>query len=138
MLCVEDYLDALDWAEQSGGLKGLIARSEASFAHIDRWVTASDWATFLAEEPDQRSTTSVCLKIKDPWLLNLDEASAASVPKKLAALLAGEGVALDIDGYRDAPPGLRVWCGATVDPEDVAALLPWLDWAYAQVKADLA
>ncbi len=138
MLCVEDYQDALDWAERLGGLESLIHRSQTSFDHIKNWIAASDWAAFLADDLATASTTSVCLKIKDPWLDGLDSDVAASVPKKLAARLAEEGVALDIGGYRDAPAGLRIWCGATVDPDDVAALLPWLDWAYASVKADLS
>lgn len=138
MLCVEDYLDALSWVERIGGLRALIDRSETSYESIARWVSESTWAAFLADKDSERSITSVCLKIKDPWLDTLDASAAASVPKKLASLLGSEGVALDIGGYRDAPPGLRVWCGATVDPDDVAALLPWLDWAYAHVKAELS
>lgn len=138
MLCVEDYLDALNWARECGGLSALIARSESSFEHIANWVAANDWADFLADVPETRSTTSVCLKISDPWMATLDETAAAGVPKRIAALLDTEGVALDIGGYRDAPAGLRIWCGATVDPEDVAALLPWLDWAYATAKAELS
>ena len=138
MLCVEDYIDALDWAARQGGLKGLIARSEANAATLNDWVDARDWIANLAEQPETRSCTSVCLKIVDPWFAGLDADTQASVPKKIAALLEGEKVAFDINGYRDAPPGLRIWCGATVERDDVAALTAWLDWAYAQVKASLS
>lgn len=138
LLCVEDYLDALNWSREIGGLKALMARSDESLAYFEDWVAQTDWVDFLAEEKSARSNTSVCLKIVDPWFLDLDEDIQAKVPKRLAAILDEEGVALDIGGYRDAPPGLRVWCGATVEPSDVKALLPWLDWAFAQAKSELA
>jgi phosphoserine aminotransferase len=138
MLCVEDYLDALAWAESVGGLDGLIARSEGNLALIEAWVEKSDWAGFLAEDKAIRSCTSVCLKVVDPWVDSLDEAGKADVAKKLADLLEKEGAAFDIGAYRDAPPGLRVWAGATVEAADIEALLPWLDWAYAQVKAQVS
>ncbi len=134
MLCVEDALDGLEWAERIGGLKGLIGRADANLAAIARWVKESIWAEFLAEDPAIRSSTSVCLKIVDPWLDGLDEKVAAGVPKRIAALLEAEGVAFDIDAYRDAPPGLRIWAGSTVETADLEALFPWLDWAFAKVK----
>ncbi|MBB4210700.1 phosphoserine aminotransferase [Rhodothalassium salexigens DSM 2132] len=136
MLCVEDYLDALKWGEQVGGLNGLIKRSERNLAVLEDWVAKRDWIDFLAADKAIRSNTSVCLKIVDDWFAGLDAEARAQVPKKIDALLQGEGVAYDINGYRDAPPGLRIWCGATVDTDDVAALTGWIDWAYETVKAD--
>ncbi|MBR0655271.1 phosphoserine transaminase [Plastoroseomonas arctica] len=133
MLCVEDALDGLRWAESVGGLEGLIARSERNLAAIARWVEASDWAGFLAEDAATRSCTSICLSIKAAWFTALDAEAQAAVAKKLAGMLEKEGVALDAASYRDAPPGLRVWGGATVETSDIEALLPWLDWAFAQV-----
>jgi phosphoserine aminotransferase len=138
MLCVEDALDSLRWAESVGGLKALIARSEASLAAIAAWAPGSGWADFLAETPATRSPTSICLKITAPWFVVLDATAQAEAAKKLATLLEKEGVAFDIGSYRDAPPGLRIWAGATVEPSDIKALLPWLDWAYAQVAATYA
>jgi phosphoserine aminotransferase len=138
MLCVEDALDGLRWAESIGGLTALIARSEASLAAIAAWVARSDWAGFLAEEPATRSCTSVCLKVTAPWFAALDAAGQTVAVKRLAALLEGEGVAYDIAGHRDAPPGLRIWAGATVEPDDIRALLPWLDWAFARIAAAAA
>ncbi|PWR22260.1 phosphoserine transaminase [Zavarzinia compransoris] len=138
MLCVEDYLDALGWAASVGGLDGLIARSEGNLALIEAWVENSAWAGFLAEDKAIRSCTSVCLKVVDPWVEGLNEDGKAAVAKKLADLLEKEGVAYDIGAYRDAPPGLRIWAGATVEASDLEALLPWLDWAYATVKAELS
>ncbi|MFN7176663.1 MAG: phosphoserine transaminase [Thermaurantiacus sp.] len=120
MLCVEDYLDALGWAESVGGLAALHARADANFAALDRWVAATPWVQHLARRPETRSNTSVCLSIEGP----------PELPKRMAALLDAEGVAFDIGAYRDAPPGLRIWCGATVDTADIAALTPWLDWAF--------
>ncbi|MBI0534041.1 phosphoserine transaminase [Roseomonas sp. KE2513] len=138
LLCVEDALDGLRWAESVGGLDGLIERSEANFAAVDRWVSASGWADFLAEDPATRSPTSICLKITVPWFRALDGAAQARVAKRLAAILEAEGVALDIASYRDAPPGLRIWGGATVETSDIEALLPWLDWAFAEVGVEMA
>ncbi|WP_340120117.1 phosphoserine transaminase [Pelagibius sp. 7325] len=138
MLAVEDALDGLKWAEEIGGLKALIARSEASLKSVADWVGASDWADFLAEKPETRSCTSICLKIVDPWFLSLDADAQAAAAKRIASLLEEEGVAFDIGSYRDAPVGLRLWGGATVEPADMAALLPWLDWAYGAVKSDKA
>ena len=138
MLCVEDALDGLRWAESVGGLPGLIARSEANLACIADWVATSDWAGFLAQDPAARSSTSICLTITAPWFATLDATAQAKVAKRLAAVLDAEGVAYDIASYRDAPPGLRIWGGATVETADIAALLPWLDWAYAQLAQEYA
>jgi len=136
MLCVADALDGLRWAEQIGGLRGLIARSEANLAAIAAWVETSRWAAFLAETPATRSNTSICLRIAAPWFTALPPDAQAAAAKKLAALLEQEGAALDIGAYRDAPPGLRIWGGATVEAADTEKLLPWLDWAEAQVRAE--
>jgi len=136
MLCVEDALDGLRWAESIGGLAGLIARSEANLACIADWVVTSEWASFLARSASTRSSTSICLTIIAPWFVALDAATQAKVAKRLAALLEAEDVAYDIASYRDAPPGLRIWGGATVDTADIAALLPWLDWAYARLAEE--
>jgi phosphoserine aminotransferase len=134
MLCVEDYLDALKWAERIGGLPALIARADANLGALSLWVKRSDWAGFLASDPKTRSNTSVCLKIIDPWFTALAKDAQAAAASKIASLLEKENVALDIGGYRAAPPGLRIWCGATVETSDIEALTPWLDWAFAQVK----
>jgi len=138
MLCVEDALDGLRWAESVGGLKGLVARSEANLAAVAGWVASSDWAAFLAEDAATRSCTSICLKIVAPWFVALDAEGQAAAAKKLSSILEKEGVALDAAAYRDAPPGLRIWGGATVETSDIEALLPWLDWAFAQVAAEHA
>lgn len=130
MLCVEDYLLALDWARSVGGLKGLIARADANAAAVADFVNARDWIDFLAEAPENRSNTSVCLKFTDPAI-----ADGAAFAKAVAKRLESEGVALDIGGYRDAPPGLRIWCGGTVETADVAALMPWIEWAYHAERA---
>jgi phosphoserine aminotransferase len=134
MVAVEDYLDALSWAESVGGLKGLIQRSNDNLKALETWIASCGWAGFLAEDAKIRSNTSVCIKITDPWFAALDDEAKAEAAKKIAAVLDKEGVALDIAGYRAAPPGLRIWCGATVDKADIQALTPWLDWAFAQVK----
>ncbi|MBU8541392.1 phosphoserine transaminase [Falsiroseomonas tokyonensis] len=136
MLCVEDAIDGLRWAESVGGLKGLIARSEANLAAIADWVAGSDWAAFLADDAATRSCTSICLKIVAPWFTALDADGQAAVAKKLSGMLEKEGVALDAANYRDAPPGLRIWGGATVETSDIKALLPWLDWAFASIAAE--
>ena len=138
MLCVEDALDALDWARSIGGLGGLIGRTQANFEVIARWVEATAWVDFLAYEPATRSPTSVCLKVVDPWFAGLGPDERSAAVKRVAALLEDERVAYDIASYRDAPAGLRVWAGATVERDDVEALLPWLDWAYAEVKSTFA
>jgi phosphoserine aminotransferase len=134
MLALEDYLDTLAWAESIGGLKGLIGRVDSNFAALADWVAKRDWVDFLATDEASRSHTSVCLKITDPAFTALAEEPQYEMVKKLASLLEKEGVALDIAGHRNAPPGLRIWCGATVERADLEALTPWLDWAWAEVK----
>jgi len=134
MLCVEDALDALRWAEAAGGLAALIARSEANLAAVADWVATRDWVDFLAEDPATRSCTSICLKIVDPWFVALTAEARAAAAKRLVALIEEAGAGYDLGSYRDAPPGLRLWGGATVERADIAALLPWLDWAFAAVK----
>jgi phosphoserine aminotransferase len=134
MLCVEDAIDGLKWSERIGGLPALIARSEANLAAIEKWTAKAGWAGFLAADKAIRSCTSVCLTITDPAVAKLDAEARAAVSKKLVALLEAEKVAYDIDAYRDAPSGLRIWAGATVETRDLEALFPWLDWAYAQAK----
>jgi phosphoserine aminotransferase len=134
MLAVEDALDSLRWAEQLGGLPALIRRTDDNFAAIAAWVERTPWAGFLAEVPATRSPTSVCLRIVDPWFTALASADQAKVAKALADRLEAEGVAYDIGAYRDAPPGLRIWAGATVERADLETLMPWLDWAYAAVR----
>ena len=137
MLCVEDYLDALAWASRIGGHAELQRRADRNLGVLEAWVAKTAWAAFLAEDPASRSNTSVCLKVIDPRVTALSADAQADVAKKLASALEKEGVALDVGGYRDAPPGLRIWCGATVDASDLDALTPWLDWAFATVAADL-
>ncbi len=137
MLCVEDAIDGLKWAESIGGLKGLVARSEANLAAIARWVATKPGYDFLAEDAATRSCTSICLKITAPWFTVMGADAQAAAAKKIASLLEKEGVALDAGTYRDAPPGLRIWGGATVETSDIEALLPWLDWALATVESDV-
>jgi phosphoserine aminotransferase len=137
MLCVEDWLDALTWAEAIGGLAELQRRSNANLAVLERWVARTPWADFLAENPEIRSNTSVCLKIVDRRISGASADMQAAFAKRFASLLEKEGVALDIGGYRDAPPGLRIWCGATVDEHDLETLTPWLDWGFASLAAEL-
>ena len=127
MLCVEDYLDALQWSDKVGGLDGLIARSQENMAVLERFVSRNDWIDFLAKDPAVRSSTSVCLVLN-----GLDKAQV----KAFVALLEKERAAYDIGAYRDAPDGLRIWCGATVEKEDIESLLPWLKWAYDEVSTD--
>ncbi len=136
MLCVEDVLDALIWAEADGGLPALVRRSEANLATVSQWVERSDWAAFLCREPANRSSTSICLAIKDPWFQALGADAQSKITKAAVKLLETEAVAYDIGSYRDAPPGFRIWGGGTVMTENIRALLPWLDWAYGEVKAD--
>ena len=138
MLAVEDALDGLRWADSIGGLPALTERCERSLAVVAAWVERSTWAAFLAKRPEIRSPTSVCLSIVDEAFTTLDDARQQSFVKDLCGLLAEQRVAFDIQSYRDAPPGLRIWCGATVETADVEALLPWLDWAYAETRARLA
>lgn len=136
MLAVEDVLDALRWAEAIGGLDALVARSTANAAAIDAWVAETAWIDFLAEDPASRSRTSVCLKLTAPWFLALDVARQREAAKGIAQMLEDEAVAYDIAAYRDAPPGLRIWAGATVETSDLLLLFPWLEWAFAGVAAD--
>jgi phosphoserine aminotransferase len=138
MLCVEDYLDALQWAKSIGGLKALQARADANAKAIADWVARTSWIDFLTRDPALRSNTSVCLKVVDPAIARLSAEAQAAFVKGIAAALEKEGVAYDIDAYRDAPPGLRIWCGSTVERSDLEALMLWLDWAYANAKAALA
>jgi phosphoserine aminotransferase len=134
MLCVEDYLDTLVWAKSLGGQKALVGRSDANTKVIADWVAHTPWVDFLAKDPAIRSNTSVCLKITDSAVAALPADAGAAFVKSLAAALEKENVAYDIDAYRDAPPGLRIWCGATVETSDVEALTRWLDWAFAKTK----
>jgi phosphoserine aminotransferase len=138
MLCVEDYLDALQWARSIGGLKALQARADSNAKVIADWVARTSWIDFLTPDPALRSNTSVCLKVVDPAVARLSADAQAAFVKGIAAALEREGVAYDIGAYRDAPPGLRIWCGSTVERSDLEALTLWLDWAYAQAKAALA
>jgi phosphoserine aminotransferase len=137
MLCVEDYLDALQWAKSLGGLSATVARSDANAKELSDWVAATSWVGHLAKNPNERSNTSVCLKVVDPAVVRLSGDDQAAFAKTLAGLLEKEGVAYDIAYYRDAPPGLRIWCAATVERSDIQALTPWLDWAFAEAKASL-
>ncbi len=138
MLCVEDYIDALEWAKSIGGLPALRARADGNAQAIADWVARSTWIDFLAREPASRSNTSVCLKVVDPAVSGLAAEAQAAFVKGIAAALEKEAIAYDIDAYRDAPPGLRIWCGSTVERADIEALTYWLDWAYAQAKDALA
>ncbi len=130
MLAVEDYIWALEWARGVGGLTGLISRADANAAALDAFVQATPWIDHLAADPATRSNTSVCLKFSDAAVAGLDDEAKNAIVKKMASLLEGEDAAYDIAGYRDAPPGLRIWCGATVETADIEALGPWLDWAW--------
>jgi phosphoserine aminotransferase len=136
MLCVEDAIDGLKWGEGVGGLKGLMARSNANLAIMERFVSERDWIGFLAKDKAIRSNTSVCLVITAPWFGKLAADKQAAAAKKMADLLESEKAGYDVGGYRDAPPGLRIWCGATVETSDLQALLPWLDWAYSEIEAE--
>lgn len=138
MLCVEDAIDALKWAESVGGLQGLYKRSNANLAAFEKWVAKSDWIDFLAESKEIRSNTSVCFKVKADWFLKLPDEEKSVAAKKISGLLDKEGVAKDINAYAKAPVGFRVWCGATVETADIEALTAWLDWAYATVAAEYA
>ena len=138
MLCVEDYIDALEWSQKVGGLEGLIGRADANTKAIADWAAKTPWVDFLANSADIRSNTSVCLKVVDPAITALSDDKQAAFVKAMVAAVEGAGAGYDIDGYRDAPPGLRIWCGATVETSDVAALTHWLDWAFANAKAELA
>jgi phosphoserine aminotransferase len=136
MLCVEDALDGLRWAERIGGLPALFARSEANLKAVVDFVESSESFDFLARHPATRSNTSICLKIVSPWFLSLDDAGRAKAAKRIAALLDERGIAHDIGSYRDAPPGLRIWGGATVETSDIKALMPWTQWAHDVVAGE--
>jgi phosphoserine aminotransferase len=138
MLCVEDYLDALHWAKSVGGLKALIARADANTKVLADWKANTPWIDFLAKDPEIRSNTSVCMKVVDPAIAALSADAQADFSKKLVALVEKEGAGYDFAHYRDAPAGLRIWCGATVEAKDVALLTQWIDWAFAEMKSTLA
>ncbi|MBA3812132.1 MAG: phosphoserine transaminase [Caulobacteraceae bacterium] len=137
MLCVEDYLDALKWASSIGGLAELKRRADANLAVLEAWANGTPWIDFLARDRACRSNTSVCLEVVDPGVIALPAPAQADFAKRLASLLEKEGVALDIGAHRNAPPGLRIWCGATVEADDLEALTPWLDWAFAAAAGEL-
>jgi phosphoserine aminotransferase len=136
MLALEDALDGLRWAERIGGAPALIARSETNLRIVAEWVERTPWVDFLAERPELRSPTSICLRLTDPAITQLPRAGQAALIKDLVARLEATGVAYDVASYRDAPPGLRLWGGATVENADMAALLPWLDWAYGEARSE--
>jgi phosphoserine aminotransferase len=138
MLCVEDYLDALNWAKSVGGLKALIARADANTKVLTDWVAKTPWVDFLAADPTIRSNTSVCLKVVDPAITALSADAQAAFAKALVGAVEKEGAGYDLGHYRDAPPGLRIWCGATVEASDVQALTLWLDWAFTEAKSSQA
>ena len=136
LLCVEDAIDGLRWGESIGGLKALMARSEANLGALEKFVAERKWISFLAADKAIRSNTSVCLTIAAPWFTALPADKQAAVAKKMADLLETEKAGYDVGSYRDAPPGLRIWCGATVEQSDLLALLPWLDWAYGEIERE--
>jgi phosphoserine aminotransferase len=138
MLCVEDAIDALKWMESAGGGAAMVARADASLAAVAEWVAATPWVDFLPSSADIRSSTSICLKYVDPDVANMATDDLHAFSKALAGRLEAEGIAFDTNNHRDAPPSLRIWGGATVEPNDMAALLPWLDWSYHETKAALA
>jgi phosphoserine aminotransferase len=138
MLCVEDYLDTLQWGKSVGGLKGLMARADANARVLADWKAKTPWIDFLAKDPAVRSNTSVCMKVVDPAITALTLDAQSDFAKKLVALVEKEGAGYDFAHYRDAPPGLRIWCGATVEAGDVALLTQWIDWAFAEMKSSLA
>ncbi|QHI94996.1 phosphoserine transaminase [Aristophania vespae] len=138
MLCVEDALDSLKWAEQIGGLPALKKRAQKNLSVVTPWVERSDWVAFLSDDPATRSCTSICLKIIAPWFEDLSEEKRSSAVKYMTKLIADEGAGYDLASYRDAPAGLRIWGGATVEAEDIIALLPWLDWAIEQTKEEFS
>jgi phosphoserine aminotransferase len=135
MLCVEDYIDTLNWAKSLGGLEGLMARADANLSAVADWVAKTPWVDFLAEDPKTRSNTSICLKITDADIAGLDQAGQAAFAKGMVVLLDQKGVAFDLGSYAKAPPGIRIWGAATIELDDVKALLPWLDWAFATQKS---
>ena len=135
MLAVEDYIYALEWAHGLGGLSALVARADANAAALDEWVEATPWAEHLAADPAIRSNTSVCLRFAPDAVRGLDEEGQAALVKEMSVLLETEAAAFDVASYRDAPPGLRIWCGATVETDDIRTLGPWLDWAFHEAKS---
>ncbi len=137
LMCIEDAIDALKWAEDIGGRPAMAARTQKSYAAIEAWVAKTPWISFLARDSQTRSQTSVCLIYTDPEYLALNAERRADFARRVYALLEEERVALDANAYKDAPPGLRIWCGATVEASNVQAVLPWIEWAYARVKADV-
>lgn len=137
MLCVEDAIDGLKWAESLGGLDALLGRVTANNAALDAWVQGAEWIDYICADPAARSTTSVVLVVTADWFQAMDEAAQRDAIKRFTGILEEEGVCLDIGSHRDAPPGLRIWCGATVEASDVEALGPWMDWAFAQIKSEL-
>jgi phosphoserine aminotransferase len=138
MLCVEDAIDSMKWGQSIGGLSAMQGRADANLGVLEAWVEKTAWVEFLPSRKDIRSNTSVCIKVVDARVTALSDDAQADFAKKFASLLEKEGAALDVGGYRDAPPGLRIWCGATVDTADVDALTPWLDWAFEQTVSELA
>ena len=134
MMAIEDAIDAMRWIDSIGGQRGMIARTQANFDVIDAWVAAREWIDFLAQSAETRSRTSVCLSIVDPWFSALDTDEQWAAIKRMCALLEAEGAAYDIKTHRAAPPGLRIWCGGTVQRDDLEALTPWLDWAWDEVR----
>ena len=138
MLCLEDYLDALAFVASVGGVEGMIARADENARVVAQWVARTPWVDFVARLPETRSNTSVCLKVVDPEIQALPPEMRDDVPRRMALVLDAENVAKDVASYRDAPPGLRIWTGGTVEGSDLEALLPWLDWAFAQEKQALA
>ena len=134
MLAVEDYIWSLEWAKELGGLHALIARADANVAALDEWVSRTPWVEHLASDPATRSNTSVCLKFSGQAVGGMDDAAQAALVKKMASLLEAQDAAYDVAGYRDAPAGIRIWCGATVETDDIVALGPWLDWAYHEAR----
>jgi phosphoserine aminotransferase len=138
LLCVEDYLDALKWAKSIGGLDALIARADANAATLANWVEKTPAFDFLAKSPATRSNTSVCLKFADPEITALPPDQRSAIAKSIVSLVEKEGAGFDFNAYRDSPPGLRIWCGATVEAADIAVLTQWIDWAYAEVTVSSA
>jgi phosphoserine aminotransferase len=137
MLAVEDALDGLRWAEEIGGLEELMARTDRNAAALDSWVSSTPWVDYLCQDPGVRSNTSVALVITAPAFRALDDAAQRTTVKRFCALLDDAGAAYDIGAHRDAPPGLRIWCGATVETANLDALFPWLDWAWNQIAAEI-
>src|SRR5262249_6299380 len=137
MMCVEDVIDAMKWVKSVGGCSAIVERTRANCKLIADWVERTPWIEFLARDSATRSSTSVCLSFCDPEFLKLNEEGRAAFAKRVSALLEKEGAALDVASYRDAPPGLRIWVGGTVEKGDVEALLPWVEWAFATAQAEL-